>query len=76
MLQDILNLQIITTPGMSFDECDHLIKQLECANLAKIAFIAGNISLADYCDILELCGVNVDEYILQIEQNLTTVGIL
>ncbi|PHJ62792.1 hypothetical protein VF14_26875 [Nostoc linckia z18] len=76
MINEILGLQIITTPGMSLEECSYLIKQLECANLAKIQFAQGKLSLEDFCDILELCGVNVDEYLLQVEANLTTAGIL
>lgn len=76
MINQVLNLQIITAEGMSLQESDHLIKQLECAELAKDAFIRGELSLEDYCDILQLCGVNVDEYLTQIETNLNAVGIL
>jgi hypothetical protein len=76
MINEVLNLQIITTPGMTIEESEHLIKQLECAELAKTAFIRGELSLEDYCDILQLCGVNVDEYLFQIESNLHLAGIL
>lgn len=76
MLDQILNLQIVTTSKMSLDEANHLIKQLECADLAKTAFIKGKLSLEDYFDILKLCGVNVDEYLSIIGANLQTVGIL
>lgn len=76
MINEILNLQVITAPGTTIQESKHLIKQLECAELAKTAFIRGELSFQDYCDILQLCGVNVDEYLLQIEANLNLAGIL
>ncbi|BAY15701.1 hypothetical protein NIES21_15200 [Anabaenopsis circularis NIES-21] len=76
MINEILNLQIITTAGMSIQESEYLIKQLECAELAKSAFAEGKLSLLDYCDILQLCEVNVDEYLTQIETNLNAAGIL
>lgn len=76
MLNEVLGLQIITTPGMSLAESEHLIKQLECANLGKIAFIKGELSLEDFCDILELCDVDVDEYLINVENNLSIAGIL
>jgi hypothetical protein len=76
MLNEILELQIITTPGMSIEECQHLIQKLECANLAKESLIEGNLSLEDYCDILGLCEVNVDEYLINIEDNLTVAGMI
>lgn len=74
MLNSILGLQIIVTPGIEKQEASHLIKQLECAELAQAAFVKGNLSLIDYCDILQLCDVDVDNYLLQVENNLSTVG--
>lgn len=76
MLEDILNLRIIVTPHAEQSELAHLVKQLECAELAQSSFVKGNLSLEDYCDILQLCDVNVDDYLLQVESNLSAVGIL
>jgi hypothetical protein len=76
MLQEILNLQIVVSPGIEKAESVHLIKQLECAELALNAFVKGFLSLSDYCDILQLCEVNVDDYLLQVEDNLSLVGII
>ncbi|NJN13890.1 MAG: hypothetical protein HC836_34530 [Richelia sp. RM2_1_2] len=74
MLTEILNLQIIVTPDIEKTESAYLIKQLECAELALNAFVKGDLSLSDYCDILLLCDVNVDDYLLQVEDNLSAIG--
>lgn len=76
MLDDILTLQIIVEPSISIEESKHLIKQLECANLAKVAFIKGELSFSDFCDILSLCGLDIDEYIGIVESNLQSINLL
>ncbi|MFN6485439.1 MULTISPECIES: hypothetical protein [unclassified Nostoc] len=75
MIQQFLETQIVTTEGMSHDQALHLIKQMECADLALARFLKGEISFSDYCDILELCEVNIDSYLINVEENLATVGI-
>lgn len=75
MLQRVLGLQIITAEGISRDESLHLIKQMECAELALARFLKREISFSDYCDILKLCGVGIDDYLINLEKNLSTVGI-
>lgn len=75
MIQELLGTQIVTTEGMSNDEALHLVKQAECAELALTHFLKGLISFCDYCDILELCGVGMDSYLINLENNLTAVGI-
>ncbi|MEA5601078.1 hypothetical protein [Nostoc sp. UHCC 0252] len=74
MLNDILGLTIITNQGMPEGESLRLIEKLECAELAQQHFIKGLISLSDYLDILDLCEVNVDDYLVTVEQNLAAVG--
>lgn len=76
MLNDILGLTIITNQKMSEGESLRLIEKLECAELAQQRFIKGLISLSDYLDILNLCEVNVDDYLLTVENNLITAGVL
>ena len=75
MLDGILELSIITTEGMSQDESLKLIEQLECAELALSQFVKGGISFNDYVDILKLCNVDIEDYFIQVESNLTAVGI-
>jgi hypothetical protein len=76
MLNDILGLTIITNQGMSEGESLRLIEKLECAELAQQHFIKARISLIDYLDILDLCEVNVDDYLETVENNLTIAGVL
>lgn len=76
MISDILSLTIVTTQGMSADESLMLIKQLECAELAKQRFIEGLISFEDYLDILSLCKVNIDDYLVTVEGNLVIAGVI
>ena len=75
MLDDILGLRIVTTEKMSVSESLKLIEQLECAELAQQRFIEGVISFEDYLDILELCEVDIDDYLITVEDNLAEVGI-
>ncbi|WP_138500898.1 hypothetical protein [Nostoc sp. PA-18-2419] len=76
MLEDILQLRIVTTEGMSESESLKLIEQLECAELAQKRFIEGSISFEDYLDILELCEVDIDDYLEIVEENLEGEKIL
>lgn len=75
MLDDLLGVEIITQCP-SKEELEHLIKQEEGARLALDAFLSRRISLEDYCDILELCGVNMDEYIINLQSNIQATGII
>ncbi|MEH1895627.1 MAG: hypothetical protein V7K94_10075 [Nostoc sp.] len=75
MLDGILGLSIVTTERMSEIESSKLIEQLECAELAKQHFIEGAISFEDYLDILNLCEVDIDNYLITVEDNLAVAGI-
>jgi hypothetical protein len=76
MLSSILNTEINLNGFVCIDEANHLIKQQECVELARTRFINGEISFADYCDILELCDINIDQYLVTVENNLQVVGCL
>lgn len=70
MLEGIFGLSIITTQDLSEQESFKLIEQLEGAELAKQNFINGSISFEDFLNILELCEVDIDDYLITVEQNL------
>ena len=72
----MLGLQIIVAPSLEEEEIKILIKQMECAELAQTKFITGELSLSDYCDILQLCEINVDDYLITVEDNLSSLGVL
>lgn len=75
MLQSLLATEIYLPHQITEDEANYLIAQSECAELALSRFVAGDISFEDYCDILELCNVDIDNYLLTIEINLEIAGI-
>lgn len=56
-------------------EVTHLIKQLEVAELATDKFIKGEINFDDFLELMELAGVDIDEYLIVVEANLLEVGI-
>ncbi|MEH2381141.1 MAG: hypothetical protein V7K27_20015 [Nostoc sp.] len=76
MLDNILGLTILATEKLSQNESSKLIEQLECADLGKKHFIDGSISFEDFLDILELCEVNIDDYLITVEKNLAEVRII
>ena len=76
MLKNYLSTQIETPHIICQDEAAYLIKQLETAQLALTQFVKGLISFTDYCDILQLCDVNVDDFLINVEQNLASDGLI
>lgn len=75
MLSEILGVEIPLFPQMSLDEIEIRIEQEECAYLGKIAFLNNQISLEDYFDILELCEVGMDEYLINLESSIKTIDV-
>lgn len=76
MLQQYLSTQIVTSHVTCEHEAAYLIKQLEAAQLALTRFLEGSIQFSDYCDILQLCDVNVDDFLINVEQNLSVDGLI
>jgi hypothetical protein len=76
MLKQILATQILTPNAVCINEAAYLIKQYDTAQLALQRFIEGVIDFADYCDILQLCEVNVDDFLINVEQNLEVDGLI
>jgi hypothetical protein len=75
MIQNLLSTEILIVGKISDEEAKHLEKQLQASELALQKFLSSEISFSDYLEIMELCGVNIDEYMLQVENNLSIVGI-
>jgi hypothetical protein len=70
MLNQILELEIKIASPMDTSQCQYLIKQLETAELAKDKFLKNQISFQDYIDILEVCNIDIDDYLINLEDNL------
>jgi hypothetical protein len=75
-LSALIQPEIRLVSPVCFAEATHLIKQLECAELAIDRFLTCSISFRDLLDILELCEVDIDEYLFTLDSNLREVGII
>lgn len=76
MLTEIIGVEIPLFPQMTEDEIQLRLEQEEAAYLGKIAYLTGQITLEEYLDILEMCEVNMDGYLLNLEENLSEVGLI
>lgn len=74
MIEAILQPEIILMRPVCNEESIYLIKQLEVAQLATNKFTKGEISFSDFLELMELAEVNIDDYLLTIENNLLEVG--
>lgn len=75
MLENLLGVEIITH-NPSPQEIDVLVKQEEAAKLGLDKFLAQKITFEEYLEVLELAGLNIDDYLLNLENNLNEVGII
>lgn len=76
MILDLIKCEIFLAPQVSQEEISDLIKREEITHLANTRFAKGEISFQDYIDCLEVAGVCIDDYLLTVENNLTTAGVL
>jgi hypothetical protein len=70
LINQILELEIKIVAPMETEESQYLIRQLETAELAKDKFLKNQISFQDYIDILEVCDIDIDNYLITLEDNL------
>lgn len=75
MLSEILEPQISLFQPICREEADDLCKQLEVAQLATDRFIKGEVSYSDFLELMELAGVDIDNYALTVESNLSEIGV-
>lgn len=55
------------------DEINFLLKAEETATLALERFLAQEITLQDYADILDVCGIDIDEYLQTVDDNCALI---
>ena len=73
MLEGLLRVGVSISTGISKDELNQLIKKEATAYLALKRFLAMEISLSDYLEILELCHVDIDNYLQTVDDNCVLV---
>ncbi|MBD2516860.1 hypothetical protein H6G93_17915 [Nostoc sp. FACHB-973] len=76
MIEGIIGVEIPLYPQMTEDEITLRLEQEEAAQLGLTCFLKGQITLEEYMDILEMCEVDMDAYCLNLEQNLSDVGLI
>lgn len=76
MLNQLLGVEIPLYSEISEDEIQLRCDQEEAAYLGKMDYLKGQITLEDYFDILELCEVDMDGFLLNLEENLTEAGLI
>jgi hypothetical protein len=60
----------------SLEELEVLIAYYDLANQARKSFLNGEITLDEYCQLLEKYEINVDNYLQTLEVNLDTLKLL
>ena len=75
MIRNLLSTEILIVEKISNEEARQLEKKLELSELALQKFLSSQINLSDYLETLEMCQIDIDDYLLTIENNLSLVGI-
>lgn len=76
MISELIGVEIPLYPHLSEDEIALRLEQEEAAYLGKMAFLRGQITLEEYFDILEMCEVDMDSFLVNLENNLSEAGLL
>jgi hypothetical protein len=74
VLEKIIGTEIVVAHRLTKDEADDLVAKEEVASLATKQFIAGEISLSDFLECMELAGVEVDNFLVVADQNAQVLG--
>lgn len=76
MLADVTRLHIPTSATRDMNDSDmmNLINTYAIAEQARDAFLNNEITLDEYCQLLETAQVNIDSYLENVEQNLIIAG--
>jgi hypothetical protein len=76
MLGQVIGVEIPLFPEMETDEMQLRLDQEEAACLGKIAYLKNKITFEEYLDILKMCEVDIDGYLLNLEGNLSEIGLI
>ena len=73
MLKGLLQVGVSICAKVSTEELNQLVKQEQIASLALKRFLAMEISLSDYLEILDLCSVDIDDYLQTVDDNCALI---
>jgi hypothetical protein len=75
MIQNLLSTEIVIVEKISDEEARQLEKQLELSELALKRFLKSEINFSDYLEIMKMCQINIDDYLIVVQNNLSAIGI-
>ncbi|MTJ11846.1 hypothetical protein FJR11_04390 [Anabaena sp. UHCC 0187] len=70
----ILDTEIIVSSHLDAIECDDLVKRLDICQEAKSQLLALKISWQDYLDLIEVAGVDIQDYLNITDENALVLG--
>jgi hypothetical protein len=73
ILEDILGIELNLHPHLHIEEINDMVEREEAVSLGLQALERGRISVDDFFDIVELAGLDMDEYINTVGDNLIWV---
>ena len=74
MIQNLLSTEIVIVEKISDKEARQLEKQLQLSELALKRFLSADITFSEYLEIMEMCEVDIDDYLVTVENNLSAIG--
>ena len=79
VLNDLLNVEIVLgqdSQDMNSTDLDSLVSLHSLMEIARNDFLKGSITFEEYLELLDMAGMNIDDYCLNLENNLTAIRIL
>jgi hypothetical protein len=79
VLNNLLGVEIVLnkdSQDMNQTDIDNLVSLHSLMEVARKDFLKGSITFEEYLELLNMAGMNIDDYCLNLENNLTTIGIL
>ena len=70
ILEDVLGIELNLHPHLHVEEINDMVEREEAVSLGLRALDRGQITIEDYFDIVELAGIDMDEYINTVGDNL------
>lgn len=58
-------------PTRGLEDVEQLLSDFSVARIALDDFLQGHISFKDYLDVADSCGVNIDNYLGIVDDNLS-----
>lgn len=74
MIEKLLSTEIVIVQKISNEKARQLEKQLQLSELALKKFLSADITFSEFLEIMEMCEIDIDDYLNTIENNLSAIG--